>query len=188
MATNEQDLFEAARTVYDALQPLDEPSRSRVLSSVISLLGMEITSGVGLPPLPATARAQLSGSAVATTGRPVSLVELMEEKQPSTSAQRIALFAYYRERVEGLTRFSRADLKDYFARAKLQPPSNYDRDFTTAVKYGWIHEDGSESYLTTKGIEAVESAFTQPVQPRKRKASRKTSTKAKRPSRTGRKG
>ena len=83
----------------------------------------------------------------------------MNEKRPGTNAQRIAAFAYYRERTESNPRFSRADLELYFQKAKLAPAGNYGRDFAEAVRAGWIHEDGAESYLTTKGIEAVESGF-----------------------------
>jgi hypothetical protein len=62
-------------------------------------------------------------------------------------------------RPEGQPRFGRDDLKPYFAKAKITPAANYDRDFVEAVRKGWIHEEGSESYLTTKGIEAIESDF-----------------------------
>jgi hypothetical protein len=91
--------------------------------------------------------------------RPVSPVELIQQKQPSTNAQRVAVFAYHRERNEGKGRFSRADLRDYFAKARLVPPKNYDRDFMTAVELGYIYEDGADSYLTSKGMEAVEQGF-----------------------------
>ena len=42
---------------------------------------------------------------------------------------------------------------------RLAPAGNFSRDFADAVRAGWIHEDGAESYLTTKGIEAVETGF-----------------------------
>ena len=46
-----------------------------------------------------------------------------------------------------------------FGKAKEPPPANYDRDFAAAVGEGWIHEDGAESYLTSKGLEAVEAGL-----------------------------
>jgi hypothetical protein len=105
----------------------------------------------------------------------------MQEKHPKSNPQKLALFAYYRERVEGLARFSKADLRGYFASAKEKPAANYDRDFRDAVKLGWIHEDGDDSYLTSRGLEVVESGFAgaQPAQSRKAsakkaKASRKS--------------
>jgi len=66
------------------------------------------------------------------------LVELITDKQPGTNAQRIALFAYYREKSEGMSRFGRDDLKGYFGKAKQPPSANYDRDFVEAVRKGII--------------------------------------------------
>ncbi len=83
----------------------------------------------------------------------------MQQKRPATNSQRIALFAYYRERYDGLARFARNDLLSYFSKAKEKPPANYDRDFVEAVKRGWLHEDGADSYITSRGIEAVEAGF-----------------------------
>ena len=57
--------------------------------------------------------------------RPLSINELAQEESPGTSAQRIALFAYYRDKHEGGPRFTRDDLKGYFAKAKEHPPRNY---------------------------------------------------------------
>ena len=154
------DPFEVARTIYEALKPLDADARQRVMSSALSLLGMGPTPQTstpthGAPAVPGTGIVQQHGS----TGRPVSPVELIHEKQPSTNAQRLAVFAYHRERNEAKGRFSRADLREYFGKARLVPPQNYDRDFKTAVELGYIYEDGSESYLTSKGLEAVEQGF-----------------------------
>ncbi len=67
----------------------------------------------------------------------------MNEKEPGTNAQRIAVFAYYRERTENNPRFSRGDLEAYFSKAKLAPAGNYPRDFAEVVRAGWIHEDES---------------------------------------------
>ena len=89
----------------------------------------------------------------------MSPVELIQEKKPKTNAERITLFAYYREMYEKLPRFSRSDLETYFGKAKEKPSGNYGRDFVEAIKKGWLHEDGSDSYITSKGVEAVESGF-----------------------------
>jgi len=89
----------------------------------------------------------------------MSPVELIQEKQPKTNAEKITLFAYYRETYEALPRFARSDLETYFGKAKEKPSGNYGRDFVEAIKKGWIHEDGSDSYITSKGVEAVEGGF-----------------------------
>jgi hypothetical protein len=44
--------------------------------------------------------------------------------------------------------------------SREHPPRNYDRDFVEVVRRGWIHEDDGNSYITSKGIEAVESGFS----------------------------
>ena len=169
METEEKDPTLAAfEAVQAALRPLDPTARGKVISAVSALLEI---AGVAAPVLDQPQRA--------TPSRPVSLIELMQQKSPGTSAQRITLFAYYRDRHEGKLRFERNDLKDYFAKAKLAPPGNFDRDFVEAVRNGWIHEDGAESYVTSKGIEAVEAGF-----PGLRKYSKPTRKKAKKASPT----
>ena len=155
MADRKKDSnFIALEAIYAALKDLDNDARKKVLSSALALLGAEGVPSVSGPP-----PRQSGPQPTASQSRPVSLLELMNEKNPGTNPQRIVLFAYYREKHEGISRFSRDDLKPYFAKAKLTPAANYDRDFGEAVRKAWIHEDGSESYLTTKGIEVVETAF-----------------------------
>lgn len=155
--------LKAFEAVFAALKPLDEVSRARVLSSIHAMLGIE-------PPATADKAAAAKIEVVAPRGestRPLSLIELLKVHPGPTIHQLITLFAYYRDKHEAIPRFSRADLKDYFARAHQSPPGNYDRDFTKAVKNGWIHEDNDDSYITSRGIEAVEAGF-----PGERKMSR----------------
>jgi hypothetical protein len=174
--------IKAHQEVYGAIKELDSETRTRVLSSVLALLGG--------PPLLAAAidsggpsRAPAVPAALApASSRPVSLIELMQEKNPGTNAERIALFAYYREKVEDLQRFERRDLQPYFAKARLSPSANYDRDFVEAVKRGWIHEDGADSYLTSKGVEAVESSFAGQTKKVSGKSAKKTGKSSKRKS------
>jgi hypothetical protein len=144
----------AIEAVYAALKDLDAATRRRVLSSAFALLGVE-----GPAVLNSSQGTSSPSREPAQPARPIGLVELINEKRPGTNAQRIAAFAYYREKAEGNPRFSRADLETYFAKARLLPARNYGRDFAEAVRAGWIHEDGAESYLTTKGIEAIENGI-----------------------------
>jgi hypothetical protein len=75
----------------------------------------------------------------------------------------------------------RLNLRTYFSTAKEKPAGNYDRDFASAVKAGWIHEDGADSYLTSRGLEAVESNFAgkQPGQRKTTSSKKATSRKLK---------
>ncbi len=146
----------AIEAIYTALKVLEPAGRRRVLASVAALLDVEGGTALGTIQSDGSAARQSGRQAV---GRPMSLVELVQEKRPGTNSQRIATYAYFREKHEGLPRFNREDLETYFAKAKEPPAGNYDRDFVEAVKKGWIHEDGAESYLTSKGLEAVEAGF-----------------------------
>ena len=170
--------IEALQSVHAALKPLAAEERTRVLASVYALLGIPPAAPPpSKPAAPSTTEASAASISTRSQTRPLSINELVQEKSPGTSAQRIALFAYYRDKHEGIPRFTREDLKAYFAKAKEQPPKNYDRDFIEAVKKGWIHEDGAESYVTSKGIEAVESGFA---------GERKYTKRAGRPRKVGR--
>ncbi len=160
--SNKDPKIEAVEAVYTAIKSLDSQARSEVISSVFALLGMGATTPVSQTPA-GQVQPVLSPTPEAPTptprARPKGLTEAINERQPGTNAQRIALFAYWREKHEGIPRFAREDLESYFGKAHLSPPRNYDRDFTKAVDRGWIHEDGAESYITSKGIEVVEANF-----------------------------
>lgn len=168
-----RSLVEAVQQVFEALEPFDDAARQRILSSAVSLLGTALPSTAVL-----TTEGHARGSATSgirsSAERPLSPIELMQQKGPATNPQRIALFAYYRERIEGLSRFGKDDLRPYFGKAKQPPPQNFDRDYQKAVKVGWIYDDGPESYLTSKGLEAVEAGFGGKALPRGVAVAKKT--------------
>ena len=121
-------LVDAVQAVYAALEPFDDAARQRILQSATALFGGTLSSAA---PTPAGSPAIHSSVPRAGAERPISPVELINEKKPATNPQRIAVLAYYRERSEGMSRFARDDLKAYFAKAKQPPPQNYDRDSAT---------------------------------------------------------
>jgi hypothetical protein len=165
-------LVEAVQAVFDALEPFDDAARNRILQSAASLLGTALPAGVAS----ANAPAHSVGSSLPqarSSDRPLSPVELLQQKQPATNAQRIAVFAYFRDKVEGLARFAKDDLRGYFAKAKQPAPQNFDRDFRQAVSLGWIYEDSADSYITSKGLEAVEAGFGGKALPRGSASSKK---------------
>jgi len=153
----------ALEAVHTALKPLTAEDRQRVLASVRTLL--EIPSAAGIDKAGDDAADVTSaGPTLATprplaSTRPLAIRELIQDKKPDTHPELITLFAYYREKHENLPTFSRADLERYYTASRENPPKNYDRDFVKAITRGWIHEDNSNSYITSKGIEAVESGF-----------------------------
>jgi hypothetical protein len=171
--TGPRSLVEAVQRVFEALEPFDEAARQRILSSAMSLLGGGFPGPVSRVLDPNPARTLVGQAPRSPSERPLSPIELMQEKEPATNAQRIALFAYYREKVEGLARFTKDDLRPYFGKARQPPPQNFDRDYRQAVKLGWIYDDEADSYLTSKGLEAVEAGFGGKALPRGAAVSRK---------------
>lgn len=164
---SQPSILEAIQTVLEALEPLSSEERSRVLGAAATFYG---DAPVQVP----ASRMGERGVGEDTAGdRPVSLREFLNKAQPSTNAQRIATFALYRERYKGLEKFSRADILPCFAEAKESAPGNYDRDFAAAVKEGWIHEDGANSYLTSTGVTAVDAGFGGKAKPRGSAVSKK---------------
>lgn len=169
----ETAISEAAIKVMNALQPLSPEERARVLHSAAALYGVSSGPMTSLA-APSnrnvgTAGAVGSAAAIQTTspGKRLSIVEFLQQREAATNPQRIACFAYYREKVEGSENFAKGDLSDYFPLAKLPAPgSNYSRDYNGAVKEGWIHDEGAKSYLTQKGEAAVEAGFDGKAKPR----------------------
>ncbi len=151
----------ALEIVYEALKPLNAEERRRLLTSVHALLEVSSSSAadkkVGVSGS-ATSDAPLVTSTSSST-RPLTIRELILDKKPRTSPQLITLFAYFREKYENKPSFSRDDLKRYYIVSREAPPRNYDRDFVETVKRGWILEDDENSYITSKGLEAVASGF-----------------------------
>lgn len=153
-------LLAAVDVIFRVLNPLEPDTRQKVLASVYALLGTAgPTPSSAVAPVRVDLQSPSASGAESSTDKRLSLVELATEKKPNTNAQRLALFAFYREKVECLPHFARGDLKRYFAVARIPPPANYDRDFNEAVKKGWIHEEEDQSYLTSRGTEAVIASF-----------------------------
>ena len=167
----ENKITAAATAVMKALEPLSVEERSRVLHSAAALhgIGLSPTSSRSAGPEPFGVEGgghDHDSGDKATKGKRLSIVEFLRQKDPATNSQRIAAFAFYREHVEGKSTFVRGDLEHYFAAAKLAKPGNYDRDFAGAVREGWIHEDGTESYLTQGGERTVQEGFGGKAKPR----------------------
>jgi hypothetical protein len=166
--TKKDKAISALEVIHAALKPLKPEERIRVLASVNALLQIrpnlgraetEAASSAGEVDNAASA-AENPTAARETGPRPVAIRELIQDKGAHTHPQLITLFAYFREKYQGKTKFSRDDIKQYYQMSREHPPKNYDRDFLEVVRRGWIHEDRDNSYITTRGMEAIESGFT----------------------------
>jgi hypothetical protein len=187
MTTEKKDKSMAAlEAVHSALKALNAEERQRVLASVRVLLEMPAFPSPSEQVADAAegASSPVPANSPIASGRPLAIRELIQDKKPRTHPQFITLFAYYREKQENRPSFSRDDLKRYYALSRENPPGNFDRDFVETIKKGWIHEEADNSYITSKGIEAVVSGFaggnekqTRNIRPNRKKEKKKAAKK-----------
>jgi hypothetical protein len=119
---------------------------------------------LGLSPSPpsSSGAAVASAAASAAAGGPplLSAREFVDASHAASNPEKIVAFAVHLERDEGKPHFTRLDIKRCFAEAREAPPRNLNRDFVTAVSYGWIHEEANgRAYATTTGRAAVDARF-----------------------------
>jgi hypothetical protein len=122
-----------------------------------------------------------TGYAPAAGGHKTSLREFLDESRASRNPDKITAIAQYIFVHEGADLFTRNDIKGRFRTAGEAAPANFTRDFTWAVKNGWVAEDAKSSgsfYVTKKGGAAIKNKFSDEIkkgtaQPSGRKRSRK---------------
>jgi hypothetical protein len=92
----------------------------------------------------------------------VSLREFLYDAKAATKPDQIVAIGHYMAVHEGKDTFSRDDIKARFQSARERLPSNFPRDFSTAIGKGMIAEDhakGGQYYVTKTGARAVERRF-----------------------------
>ena len=102
--------FSAVEIVHTALKPLKPEDRGRVLASVQALLQVSSATQVAAPRDDTSVRT----GGLTTPARPLAIRELIQDKHPKNHPQFITLFAYYREKYQNLSTFSRDMLEKYY--------------------------------------------------------------------------
>jgi hypothetical protein len=150
----------ALQVVIDALEPLDDEARSRVIDYTLKRLGMrEISSASSLAASPHEASTQVepepSGPAQITDIR-----SLRAEKQPSSAVEMAALVAYYlseaappSERRDAVTT---ADVEKYFKQSNYRLPARLNMTLLNAAAAGYFDRVGrGEFRLNPVGFNLV---------------------------------
>ncbi|MDX1947376.1 MAG: hypothetical protein SFU86_18390 [Pirellulaceae bacterium] len=184
MSNSAKSVFDAAQLIGKALDGLSPEDQQKALNGAIVMLGLG-KSDVSVSPGTEGGSASGgqtdtgSGGGDASSAKRKSLVEYLNERAPATNAQRIAVFAAYREEVESFDTFAKDDLEKCFPKAKLAAPAYFNRDYNSAVSEGWIHDDGANSYLTQTGQKAVAAGFGGKGKPRGKAVGKATGKKGK---------
>jgi len=101
-----------------------------------------------------------------TKGVTLSLREHLDQRGASLKSEQIVAIASYMTEVEGFADVGRDEIKARFAVAREPLPANFPRDFSTAVRSGWlapVHGNLERYYVTQSGVQALESNFKAPV-------------------------
>jgi hypothetical protein len=147
--TNADAEIGALQVVIDALEPLDDDARSRVLDYTMKRLGMRdlSTASSVTTPLPEPSPSE-SGSP-----QPSHLTDirsLREAKKPSSGIEMAAVVAYYLseaappdERKEAVTT---ADIAKYFKQANYRLPTRIDATLNNAAAAGYFDRAARGEY------------------------------------------
>lgn len=113
---------------------------------------------------PETADLPVEVTSPSPQGAPVrmSLREFLDDAKAATKPDQIVAIGHYLAIHESKDTFSREDIKSKFQSAREPLPSNFPRDFNTAIGKGLIAEDHAKAgtyYVTRTGALAVEKRF-----------------------------
>lgn len=92
----------------------------------------------------------------------VSLREFLDDSMATTKPDQIVAIGHYMTVYESKDTFTREDIKARFQSARERQPSNFPRDFSTAIVKGMVAEDHAKKgqyYVTKTGVRAVERRF-----------------------------
>jgi hypothetical protein len=186
---NDDAEIRALQALIDALQPLDDDARSRVLEYTLKRLGMrELTTGSSLmPPLREEVRAKPSDTPVRQTV-PTDIRSLREAKKPSSAIEMAAIVAYYLAEVapkgERKDTVTTADIEKYFKQAQYRLPSAIEKALGNAAAAGYFDRaDRGQYRLNPVGYNLVTQSLPRgsgDAAPRQTPARKKTTARTQR--------
>lgn len=124
----------------------------------VEMLRIASVPAVSFPDVP-----QLAGQPPAASAKSgikdYALSELVNELEPASSAETIAIIASWVLETEELEAVTRQNVRDRYQEARLAPPSNFPRDFKTAISKGLLAQVKGEKdrfYVTRTGRKLLE--------------------------------
>jgi hypothetical protein len=176
--------IQAIQFVIDALGPLDDDARGRVLEYTLRRLGMRDLPG------PATGAATLRLEPIIDAAPPAStpavtdIRSLREAKQPKSGVEMAAIVAYYLAELapsdERKDAIGTAEIERYFKQAQYRLPQRIDMTLHNAAAAGYFDRTGRGAFrLNPVGFNLVTHGLPRSTgQTASRPATRKRTTKA----------
>jgi hypothetical protein len=148
--TNADAEIRALQAVIEALEPLDDEARNRVLDYTLKRLGMRELSVVSSLTGHAREASPQTEIEVLKPAEPTDIRSLREAKQPSSAVEMAAVVAYYvaevapaDERKEAVTT---ADLEKYFKQANYRLPTRIATTLNSAAAAGYLDRAARGEY------------------------------------------
>lgn len=129
----------------------------------VALQVLQVVMGGGSPVVPNFSSASSKGDVRSAEGVSLSLREYLDKVGASKKPDQITTIAHYVCEYEKQEDFSRDDLRSRFLTAREPPPGNFGRDFSVALRNGWIaevHGKKNRFYVTAKGAQAINNNFS----------------------------
>ena len=146
----------------------DDATFEREIPEELAYQVLAIVMGAGAagPVGPQAPVVREPASAIRPSGQRQSVREYIDAVEAKRNVDKILAIASFLETVRGEETFSVDQIKREFRNARERVPGNYSRDFSWAVRNGWIAADDEapgEYYVTRAGHEAVAAKFSDEV-------------------------
>jgi len=175
----------ALQVVIDALQPLDDDARSRVLEYTLKRLGMHDLSTSSAAAMPSTPEESVTQPDAHPSRQPTDIRSLREAKEPKSAVEMATVVAYYlseaappEERRQAVTV---SDIEKYFKHANYRLPARIDMTLHNGVAAGYFDRTGrGEFRLNPVGFNLVTQTLPRAAgqAPRRPSTRKRTTQKA----------
>lgn len=142
--TDETSEFSSLQTVIQALQPLDDEARARIVAAVTTFLQIQ-TPEVSVRARSEPDRREMDSTPSRATNYPsftsdseMSPKDFLFEKQPRSDVERIAVLAYYLTQYRDTPHFKTLDISKLNTEAAQPKFANTANSASNAVKQGYL--------------------------------------------------
>jgi hypothetical protein len=184
----------ALETVHEALQPLDDEARNRVLEYTLKRLGMRELTAPAAAPVTRPRAAEPESPVSRVKGSSTDIRSLKDEKAPASGIEMVALVAYYLAELapddERKETVSSSDLQRYFKQAQYPLPPQMGKTLSNAAAAGYLDSVSRGEYklnpvghnLVTQSLprgagQAVRRPARRRAQPKKTSAAKRGGTR-----------
>lgn len=154
MSENKKYVLKISGDKFSHEQEIDNIQKAKIISFLMLPDSNLIPINKSIPTQEGGSHQAISPNSIRITSR-----EYINEKNPATAPQKIAVFAGFLKDIKKQEFFTKEDIKQQFEEAKESLDlNNYNRDFNITLKKGWLSKNTKgEYYLTGTGENGVKN-------------------------------